>query len=241
MTESRLVITLDGPSGSGKSIVARAVAEKLGWSYLDTGAMYRTVTLAVLDAGLSVEPPDEEEVAALLDRIDIRLDEHGSTLLDGRKVAKAIREEKVTRAVSAVSALRTVRDRLKELQREFARKGPLVAEGRDMGSVVFPDSAFKFYLDADPEVRARRRARQLIRQEIGRESEEEIRLRQAERDRRDSKRAIAPLVVGPDVERVDTSRMTIEEVTAWIVKRVKERSGSGDRSATGEGTGGGSG
>lgn len=201
------------------------MAAKLGWRHLDTGAMFRAVTLAVLRSGLAIDPPEEKEVAALLASFDLRLDQHGEVLLKGRKVAKEIRREEVTRTVSAIAALGTVRDRMKQLQREFARQGPLVAEGRDLGSVVFPDSAFRFFLDADPDVRARRRARQLIRHEIGSETEAEIRSRQEERDRKDSKRAIAPLIVGTGVEVIDTSHMTIEEVTSLIVSRVNEIAG----------------
>ena len=151
------IVAIDGPGGSGKSTVARRVAERLGWSHLDTGAFYRAATVAVLRAG--IDPEDSHSVlASLTGRVFSQ--EPGVMLLDGEDVSVAIRQEDVTAAVSAVSAHPEVRRLLVGMQRDWVaeRPGGAVVEGRDIGTVVFPDAMVKVYLDADPVVRARRRA-----------------------------------------------------------------------------------
>jgi cytidylate kinase len=204
-----LIVTVDGPSGTGKSTVSRAISELTGLPHLDTGAFYRAATLAVLEAG--VDPDDPEEVPRLVE--GITLDQaDGITYLDGRDVSKRIREVPVSQAVSAVSAHPEVRSLLVSLQRPWVadRGGRAVVEGRDIGSVVFPDADLKVYLDARPEVRAARRA--LERGEDPTKVARAIELR----DRLDSTRPTSPLIVPDGAMVVDTSDMTFEEVVDHI-------------------------
>ena len=220
------VITIDGPSGVGKSSVAKAVAERLGYRYLDTGAMYRAATLGLIEAGglngAGAPRPQasEAETASLLDALRIELDTSGRVTLNGRDVEEAIRSGPVTRAVSAVSALPTVRRRMRKLQQRFGRDGRIVAEGRDMGSVVFPDAEHKFFLDADPRERARRRARQLYGDGGTDAIIDGILADQARRDRLDSEREYSPLMATDDMIRIDSTHLTLVEVTERIVSEV---------------------
>ncbi len=212
-----LIVTIDGPSGTGKSTVSRAVAHQAGLPHLDTGAFYRAATVAVLDAGI-----DPDDRAAVEFRVEgIRLDQvDGSTLLDGRDVSVEIREDHVSRAVSAVSAHRGVRDRLVEMQRRWiddhGHRG--VVEGRDIGSVVFPDAELKVYLDARPEVRAWRRAR-----ERG-DDPHVVAQAMARRDHLDSTRLTSPLAVPEGAVVVDTSEMTFEEVVTRVLELIAAKS-----------------
>ena len=223
MEKNKDIVTIDGPSGAGKSTVARALARRLGWRYLDTGAMYRAATAAALDAGIGLQPPDEEALDALLEAAGIALDGEGRVLLAGKPVEdRRLREERVNRAVSAVAALGRVRDRMRALQRAFAgRGGGLVAEGRDLGSVVFPEAAYKFYLDASPEERARRRALERRRNAGEDVTPEQVLAEQAERDRRDAGRARAPLRMSEDMIRVDTTGLTVEEVVDRLAAMIR--------------------
>ncbi len=218
MPTQSTIVTIDGPSGAGKSTISRLLAAKLGFAFLDTGAMYRAVALAAKERGIPLD--DETAIAALLDTIDLRLDRHdGHTrvLLDGRDVSTAIRTAEMGPAASKVSALAAVRNRLTALQRAIGRSGNFVAEGRDMGTVVFPDAAWKFYLDASPEERARRRTLQLAEQ--GEEADYATILAQIiERDRQDASRALAPLRPAEDAIIIDSSRMSIDEVIATMLK-----------------------
>jgi cytidylate kinase len=209
-------ITLDGPSGTGKSSVARAVAARLGAAYLDTGAMYRAATVAVLDAG--VDPTDAEAVAAVVAAATIEV---GTTAgeelvqVDGVDVAVRIRSAEVTRAVSPVSAVPAVRRQLVDQQRALvAAAGAVVVEGRDIGTVVLPDATLKIYLTAAPEVRAERRAAQLGLREPAEIAALAADLRR--RDEHDSSRADSPLRPAADAIIVDSTDLDREAVVARV-------------------------
>jgi CMP/dCMP kinase len=209
-------ITLDGPSGTGKSSVARAVAARLGAAYLDTGAMYRAATVAVLDAG--VDPADAEAVAAVVAAATIEV---GTTAgeevvqVDGVDVAVRIRSAEVTRAVSPVSSVPAVRRQLVDQQRALvAAAGAVVVEGRDIGTVVLPDATLKVYLTAAPEVRAERRAGQLGLDEPAEIAELAADLRR--RDEYDSSRADSPLRPAADAIIVDSTDLDREAVVARV-------------------------
>lgn len=211
--EAPLVVAIDGPSGAGKSTIARRLAARLGVPYLDTGAMYRALALAALDAGL--DPDDRSSVEALAERADIRLEPAGDggyqVLLDGVAVEGRIRTPEVGRASSAVSAHPGVRSRMVALQRATAERLGGVLEGRDIGTRVFPDARFKFFLDADPGIRAERRHAQLA--ESGREvPREEVEADLAERDRRDRSRADSPLTCDDSYARIDATGLNVEQV-----------------------------
>jgi cytidylate kinase len=215
------VVTIDGPAGSGKSTLARLLADRLGFRFLDSGAMYRALTLKALRGG--VDPADEDATAALLRRTEIRLaDGSGGqrAYLDGEDVSEAIRGPAVTAAVSRVAAHRRVREGMVERQRAFVREGRgrgVVVEGRDIGTVVFPDAAVKFFLDAVPEERARRRAAQ-----TGGPAEVELEAMRR-RDAADAGRAVAPLRAAGDAEAVDTTGRTVEQVLEDLLRKVRGR------------------
>ncbi len=214
------VVAVDGPAGSGKSSVCKGVASKLGYRYLDTGAMYRAMAWAVLQAG--VDPADSEAVAAACatPRIDSGLDPQNPTIaVDGVDVAEPIRGEQVTGAVSAVSAVPAVRERLVALQRAVAARAVadgsgIVVEGRDITTVVLPDADLKVYLTADPVVRAARRAKE----QGSAEAADVARNAQAmaARDAYDSTRAASPLTQADDAVVVDTTHLTLDEVIAHV-------------------------
>jgi len=205
-------VAIDGPSGAGKSTIARTLAQRLGYAFLDTGAMYRAITWHFLARGLtpSARDCDEDALRAALRDAALEL-AAGKVLLNGHDVTRHLRTREVEAQVSAVSALSFVRARMCELQRLVAVKGPVVAEGRDMGSVVFPAARWKFYLDAAPSERARRRYQDFVRQ--GREVDEADVLQEIQvRDRLDSTRADAPLTQASDARYVDTTGMTADAV-----------------------------
>jgi len=216
------VVTIDGPAGSGKSSVARAVAAELGWSFLDTGAMYRAATLAVLEAGVDVE--DEEALAAVIGgcRIEVgRPGQEEGVWLDGRDVTQAIRSQEVTDNAYVIAGRGRLRELLVEQQRRIAAgRDGLVTEGRDQGSVVFPEAVWKFYLDASPEERARRRWEQMGGESRGL-TVEAVLAAQEQRDARDRGRADGPLRVPEGAEAIDTTGMTQEEVVKALVKRIR--------------------
>jgi cytidylate kinase len=205
-----LVVAIDGPAGAGKSTVGRAVAARLDLEYLDTGAMYRGVTFGVLRRGL--DPSDVESVARVAAAIDIRLDGEGITV-DGVDATIEIRGREVTLAVSAVAANSSVRTELVRRQREWvAARGGAVVEGRDIGSVVFPDAPLKLYITASPRVRAERRVA-----EIGGDVHE-VEASIIERDRKDSTRDDRPLTEASGSIVVDTSGLSIDEVVEQILR-----------------------
>jgi CMP/dCMP kinase len=201
-----MVIAIDGPAGAGKSTVARAVADRVGFTYLDSGAMYRCVALLVTENG--------GEPAQVADKATIELGER--VLLDGRDVTEAIRAPAVAEAASRVSADLGVRLALVRKQQALLREGDWVAEGRDIGTVVCPDAEVKVFLTASPEVRARRRA-----EELGGEYAQVL-AEQTERDERDERRAHSPLVAANDAVPVDTSDLDLEAVVGQIETLVVE-------------------
>lgn len=211
------IIAIDGPAGAGKSTAARLLARRLGYRFLDTGALYRAVTLLALRHG--VDPADEQRVAALARAAEIELrsrDDAAVVLLDGEDVSETIRGPGVTNAVSTVAAHPRVREAMLRIQRKFAEAGGVVAEGRDIGTVVFPDAQVKLFLDADPAVRARRRAAEQGEDDL-RAVEREI----AERDRRDAGRPVSPLRPAADAVRVDTGDLGIEELVDLLERAVR--------------------
>ncbi len=207
------IIAIDGPSASGKGTVAQAVAQTLGFHYLDSGALYRIVGLAVVRAGGNLE--NEIDVLSNLLKINIKFEKE-AVLLDAANVADAIREEPISAAASKVGAHARVRLALLERQRAFREAPGLVADGRDMGSVVFPDSRLKIYLTASPEARAERRHKQLIDKGLGANITallQDIMLR----DQRDSVRAAAPLKKYPDAIEVDTTNLSVPQSIARVL------------------------
>ena len=207
-----LVVAIDGPAASGKSSVARALAQQIGFDYVNSGAMYRAVTWHVLNNGVS--PGDEPAIIQLLEktRIDCTLDSHVSRILiDGIDPTPHLCDDRVNEEVSLVSSVPRLREILVEKMRGYAVDHDIVMEGRDIGSVVFPDTPYKFYIDASPDVRLRRRQAQGLRDQI------------AARDRADSSRRASPLIKAEDAHVIDSSNLTIEEVVCEIVDQLKAK------------------
>ena len=219
-----MIVAIDGPAAAGKSTSAKKVARELGFTHLDTGAMYRCVTLSVLRNQITLD--NENALSQLLNELDIRLEKLDDELvvyLNGEDVSDEIRKAEVTSYVSTVSALSQVRNALVRIQRNIAKNQDCVVEGRDIGTIVFPDAKFKFFLVADDFVRARRRQLDLIA--IGEEKSiavlvEEIR----QRDFLDSERSNSPLRKADDAIEIDTSKMTFDEQVAFMVNKVKNDS-----------------
>ena len=212
MTTSPLVVAIDGPAGSGKSTVARAVAERLGLGYLDTGAMYRSVAFAALRSG--VDPDDAEIVANLARNIELEVAPDGVVTVDGIDATIEIRGPEVTRSVSIVAANPEVRAEMRTRQREWvAQRGGGVMEGRDIGTVVFPDARLKVYLDASPEVRAARRSK-----EVADLSYETVATDLARRDALDQSRTADPLRTADDAIVIDTSDLGVDEIVDRIME-----------------------
>jgi cytidylate kinase len=227
MSEKRPIITIDGPSGSGKSTISRQLAAGLHYTYLDTGAMYRAVGLQIKRLGLDLEKDeDRARLPALLAGLNISLaparsaDDDARVFLNGEEVSSAIRTPEMGMIASRVSAEPAVREKLTDMQRQLGSDGGVVAEGRDTGTVVFPGAEFKFYMDASAEERARRRQLQLAAK--GQTVDyEELLAQIRQRDRDDSSRSLAPLRAASDALVIDTSRMSIEEVVALMMNRVR--------------------
>ncbi len=209
-----MVIAIDGPAGAGKSTVARAVAEALDFTYLDSGAMYRCVALAALERGIDLDDP--EQVGALAESLQIKLDDE-RVVLDGREVSAAIREPRVTEASSRVSVHPSVREAMVKGQRKLIAAGRYVAEGRDIGTVVSPEAPLKVFLTASAEERARRRAAQTG------EDESAVLTAQRERDARDERREHSALRAADDAVEVDTTRLGLDEVVGRIVALARDR------------------
>ena len=218
-----MIITIDGPAGTGKSTVARAVADRLGFAFLDTGAMYRAVGLEAVRRQANLEDGRELAFIAKHVRIEFKWDEHPpGVLLNGEPVGHLLRGGEATRAASYVAAIPAVRELLVRQQRQVGQERPdLVTEGRDQGSVVFPEASLKFFLDASPAERARRRVAQL-RQRGEIVDYNEVLGQIVARDTRDSGRAVGPLVVPKDAEVVDTTQLTEDQVVEKIVARARQ-------------------
>lgn len=212
------VIAIDGPSASGKGTVAQAVATALGFHYLNSGALYRTVAVAALDAGTNLE--NESELSLIALKLNAEFD-GDSVELDGRDVTEAIREERVSMAASRIAALPGVRKALLERQRAFRQAPGLVADGRDMGSVVFPDAVLKIYLTASPEARAERRYKQLMGKGLGATMAALLKDIRA-RDQQDSARAAAPLKKNADAVQIDSTHISAADVTAQVLALYKQ-------------------
>jgi len=218
----RPVIAIDGPAGAGKSTVARALAGRLGYAYVDSGAMYRAIGLAVRERGVDIG--DATALGALIDAIGLDLSETPNgqrVLLDGRDVTEAIREPLAGEWASRVAAVQVVRARLVHRQRALAAAGGVVMDGRDIGTTVFPDAEYKFFLTATPEVRARRRERDLAASGAS-GSLASIRAAIEERDRRDEERAHSPLRPAVDAIVIDTTTLTTEEVVTHILSTIAD-------------------
>jgi cytidylate kinase len=218
-----LVVAIDGPAGAGKSTTARLAAERLGFLYLDTGAMYRAITWKALDRG--VDLGDAEGLGRLADDTKLEMEapsRGGRIRVDGRDVTELIRSPEISRSVSAVAAVPAVRRAMVRLQREVAGRGDVVVEGRDIGTVVFPDADVKIYLEASLAERARRRRLELAERGVEQDQAElEAEIRR--RDELDSGRRDSPLRRAEDAEPLDTTGLSIEEQVREVVRRVDER------------------
>jgi CMP/dCMP kinase len=218
-----LIIAIDGPAGAGKSTVAQQLARRLGLAYVDSGATYRAAALRVLESGVS--PEDETRVAEVVARADIGFNASGGrprVLLDGQDVTDKIRTSEVTLAAAKVSRLPEVRRKLVALQREFAQGRGVVMEGRDIGTVVFPQASLKIFLEADRDERARRRLEQ-NHQEGRSTTLEDTAYELGRRDQLDAERKISPLVAASDAAEIDSTHLSAEQVVQRILRLATQR------------------
>ena len=216
------VITIDGPSGSGKGTISQLVARKLGWHYLDSGALYRALALAAMNRGIALD--DSKALRRLAGQLDVVFDISGTQqeviVLDGREVTQDLRTESCGNAASKVASQGYVRTALLDWQRQKRQQPGLVADGRDMGTVVFPQASLKIYLTASIEERARRRYKQLMEKGISANLEQLSKVI-AERDVRDAKRSVAPLKAAHDAHVIDTTMRSIEEVAVRVMQLIQ--------------------
>ena len=223
-TELVPIITVDGPSGSGKGTICQRLAQQMDWHLLDSGALYRLTALAAHHHGISME--DEESIKVVAAHLDVQfLASHTAEIkivLEGEEVTDAIRAEKIGSDASVVASMPTVRQALLQRQRDFAATPGLIADGRDMGTVVFPEARLKIYLDASAEERASRRYKQLISKGVS-ASLEDILSDIKARDERDMNRTTSPLKPAPDAVILDTTQMTIEEVLEVVLDEAKHK------------------
>ena len=223
----RIVIAIDGPSGSGKSTVGRRLAERLVYRYLDTGATYRVAALRAEE--LSIDIDDEDKLARVCSDMEILFVQDGNeikTFCNGKDVSEAIRKPEISSLASEISTKKAVRDILVEMQRRMGAGGGVVAEGRDIGTVVFSGAELKFFLDATPEERGKRRFNELMEKGI-RVSLEETIAEMRRRDQRDRRRELAPLRKAEDTLVIDSTHMTIDEVVEKMFKEARRRISQG--------------
>ncbi len=219
-----MIVTIDGPAGAGKTTISKMLAHHLGYRYIDTGALYRGIALAAYQADVNVD--DDEALAALCRTI--ALDFHPGAqglrlMLNGKDVSDQIRTPEVTMMASAVSARPVIRAFLLEIQRTMGEAKEVVLEGRDMGTVVFPQADIKFFLDADPKIRAQRRYAELKAKKGDTYSLESVEKDMLQRDKNDSSRALAPLKPAQDAIRIDSTALTIEQVVATMIVHIEDR------------------
>jgi cytidylate kinase len=216
----RITVAIDGPAGAGKSTLARRIASKLGYLYIDTGAMYRAVALWAVRTKVALSDMHRLEQLAREARIEFRFGSN-TVLLNGEDVTNAIRTLEIAEAASEVSRIPAVRRALVQKQRAIAEQASVVMEGRDIGSVVFPDATVKIFLDAKPQERAERRAKEFA------QPSDVIARRLHERDERDRTRSESPLVQAPDAVYVDTTGLSIDDVEAALLKLIRDRTSNG--------------
>ncbi|MBM4278888.1 MAG: (d)CMP kinase [Deltaproteobacteria bacterium] len=223
MEDKRLIIAIDGPSGAGKSTVGKSLAKRLGYLYIDTGAMYRAVALKMKER--TIEPKDEMALSRLVSSIQISFVAGGEVnriLCDGEEITHAIRSPEISRFASDISKNRIVREALVRMQREMGKEGGVVLEGRDIGTVVFPDADLKFYLDADPEERGRRRFREFSEKGVEVDFKETLK-EVVERDQNDMNRSLSPLRRADDAIRIDSTCRSVDEIVEEMCRIVAEK------------------
>ena len=224
----RIIIAIDGPSGSGKSTVGRRLAERLGYRYLDTGAMYRVAALKAQE--LSIDIHDEEKLTKVCSNMEIEFVQDGNevkTFCNGKDVSEAIRKPEISALASEISTKKAVRDTLVEMQRMMGTGGGVVSEGRDIGTVVFSGAELKFFLDSTPEERGKRRFEEFMEKGI-RVSVEETIGEMRRRDQRDRRRKLSPLRKAADAVVIDSTHMSIEEVVERMLKEAHRRISEGE-------------
>jgi cytidylate kinase len=219
-----LLITIDGPAGAGKTTVSRTLARRLGYRYIDTGALYRGIALAALNAGIKAD--DDDALEQLCRQIELDFKFAGDDLrlmLNNEDISGSIRAPEITMMASAVSARPVVRQYLLDIQRSFGAAKKAVFEGRDMGTVVFPGADIKFFLDADPAIRANRRYEELRTNAVSHPSRDEVAQDMARRDKNDSTRKAAPLKPAEDAIRIDSTPLTVDQVVAVMLEYISKK------------------